>query len=156
MADSQNIPPPFRLAATGILAWLVPGLGHFLVGERRRGWIILLAIGLTFWGGIVIGGVRSTVDPGRLWFVAQVPGGAHSIVAYYLGQRSLRERRDDGRPVATQAITSRWQGAEIGTVYTAVAGLLNVLAILDALGRAELLERRSKGQPKQATRAGAS
>jgi hypothetical protein len=155
MADSSNIPPPFRLAATGILAWLVPGVGHLLIGERKRGWIILATIGLTFWGGIVIGGVRSTVDPGRLWFVAQVPVGAHAIAAYYLGQRSRAELAKAGGPVVVQSVTSRWQGAEIGTVYTGVAGLLNVLAILDALGRAEASDRRLKGRPKHAARAGA-
>ena len=156
MAESRTVPAPFRLVATGVLAWLVPGLGHLWIGERMRGWIILTTIGLTFWAGIVIGGVRGTVDPGRLWFLAQVTGGGHTIMAFYLGQHSQRSLAESGRPVATQAISSRWQGAEIGTVYTGVAGLLNVLAILDALGRAEASGSRLKGRQKARAEAKAS
>lgn len=147
------MPAPLRLGATGILGWLVPGLGHLWIGERVRGWIILVTIGLTFWAGIVIGGVRGTVDPGRLWFVAQVTGGGHTIVAFYLGQQAQRSLAQSGRPVAAQAISSRWQGAEIGTVYTGVAGLLNVLAILDALGRAEASDSRLKVRRKPSVQA---
>ena len=58
MAQHHSTPTIGRVAIIGLLAWLVPGLGHIANGERKRGLIILVTIACSFWGGIAIGGVR--------------------------------------------------------------------------------------------------
>ena len=37
MAEETKIDQPFFLVAVGLLGWAIPGGGHFLVGERKRG-----------------------------------------------------------------------------------------------------------------------
>jgi Family of unknown function (DUF6677) len=137
MANKPNLALGVKIPLAGLLAWIVPGLGHFFVGDRARGWIILITITLTFWGGVAIGGVRTSVDPQRqkLWFMAQVCCGSNTLAAYAWGQS---ERR--GLPEGALA-TSEWRSSELALVFTGVAGLLNLLAIMDALMRADPASR---------------
>jgi len=126
------------MTMTGLLSWLVPGLGHVFIGAKRRGIVIMVTIAVTFWGGVAIGGIRSTVNPHqrRLWFMAQIGAGSHAVVAGLLGTWSRRGQ-------SPQALsTSRWQSIEIAMVYTGIAGMLNLVVILDALARAEAPYRR--------------
>jgi hypothetical protein len=149
----------------GLLAWIFPGLGHWYLGHRARAIIITVVIAITFWTGVAIGGVKSTIDPqeNRIWFLAQVCAGTHTIVAaIWSGQlesvgyscphcKAVLPRRpsDDtpcprcGRRVAgfealTHTRLAFWPQVDIAVVYTGLAGLLNVLVILDAIARAEL------------------
>lgn len=121
-----------RMAVAGNLAWLVPGLGHFYLGQRVRGLVFLVTIVATFWTGIAIGGVRNTVDPveRRLWFVAQICTAGNTAVAWALAQVT----KEDG---AVKSAPAHWNSAEVGVHYTGVAGLLNLLIVLDAIARAE-------------------
>lgn len=132
----------------GFLAWLIPGLGHIYLGHRIRGIVCLVTITATFWTGVAIGGVQGTVDPHErtLWFMAQLFTGGNTLAAYGLhgvvepyqaaGQRS-------------SAAPANWLSSEVGVHYTGVAGLLNLLVILDALGRAEVPSstRRRRDHP---------
>lgn len=136
----------------GAVAWLVPGLGHILIGERNRGLIILITIAATFWGGVAIGGVRTAVDPHKkkLWFIAQMPCGGHTLAAYALGHQSRKALS------AAELVPARWNSAEVATVYTGVAGLLSILTILDTLIRADKpsrqrVRRTGSGTPAQVT-----
>lgn len=125
----------FRAAAAGLLGWVVPGLGHIFIGDRVRGVICMAAIVLTFWTGVAIGGVRGTVDPRErsLWFMAQLCTGANAGIAYV-----IRENTSTGDArIDRAAPPPSWVSAEIGVHYTGVAGLLNILIILDAIARAE-------------------
>jgi len=120
----------------GFLGWLVPGLGHIYLGHRVRGIVCLVTITVTFWTGVAIGGVQGTVDPKErtLWFMAQLCTGGNTLAAY--GLHSIVEPH----PVAGQrppAVLAHWLSSDVGVHYTGVAGLLNLLAILDALGRAD-------------------
>lgn len=122
------------MAVAGNLAWLVPGLGHLYLGQRVRGLVFLVTIVATFWTGVAIGGVRNTVDPveRRLWFVAQLCTAGNTAVAWALN----RVTADEG---ATKSAPAHWTSAEVGVHYTGVAGLLNLLIVLDAISRAESL-----------------
>ena len=127
MTRGSELPPIARVPIAGLLAWLVPGLGHLFIGERVRGWVCLITIAVTFWGGVAIGGVHETVNPQqrKAWFLAQSCTGGHALVAYFWARRLP----DD--PLA------HWQSVETAVVYSGVAGLLNLLVILDVLGRAD-------------------
>lgn len=124
----------FRAAATGLLGWLMPGMGHIFIGDRLRGVICMATIVLTFWSGVAIGGVRGTIDPHErsLWFVAQLCTGVNAGAAYAIRQVSTS---DSGLEQASAP--APWASSEIGVHYTGVAGLLNILIILDAMSRAE-------------------
>ena len=117
-----------RITLAGFLAWLVPGMGHLYLGHRRRGLILLVVIAITFWSGAAMGGISTTVDPQNrtAWFMAQVCTGAHALAA--LGCKSAMN--------GERAVYS-WQAEEVAVVYCGVAGLLNLLVILDALARAD-------------------
>jgi hypothetical protein len=64
------------------IAWLVPGLGHFLIGERARGIVFFLTIHLLFAGGLLIGGMRS-IKPAEqpIWTYTQYLAGWPMLVS---------------------------------------------------------------------------
>jgi len=130
-----------RAPIAAILAWLIPGLGHIFLGHKVRGVIFLVVITLTFWTGVAVGGVKC-VDPhkplqqqsstphhrGRArswWFFAQIMNGGYAVATHAVGVRSQR------------VSYLSWPSGDIASVYTGVAGLLNLLIIIDALVRAE-------------------
>lgn len=137
--------------AQAAAAWLLPGLGHVLIGQRTRGLIIGCTI-LGLWlAGLLIGGIsvidhKPTGDGGRqrfsLWFLGQAmlsPSLAVNVAHQQLKHVSMQrfdhppQPEDQPRPIFTPALG---RVAEIGTLYTALAGLLNLLAIMDvAWGR---------------------
>ena len=130
---SSSSPSPLRVPVAGLLAWIVPGLGHLYVGERGRGLIFMITIALTFWGGVAIGGVKNTVNPQErsLWFLGQVCAGVHPFAAIaWSRQVQVPPNTDKTKYIAYG------QMEDISIVYTAIAGMLNLLVILDALGRA--------------------
>jgi len=108
-----------------ICAWFVPGAGHWLLGLRGRGTVMCLAIGILFLLGLMLGSVH-VVDPyqHKAWFAAQILCGVPAIVTAML----------EAGPLAGQVVRDR--GFDYGLVYAGVAGLLNLLCILDAIYRA--------------------
>ena len=113
----------------GLLAWLIPGAGHWLLGEKNRGAIIFLAICTTFLFGIMLGTI-DVIDPQqhKAWFCAQVLCGFPTIITTILAQKLT--------DITIMDIFGR--SRDIGQVYIGVAGLLNLLCILDALYRTHL------------------
>lgn len=138
----SSLPSIIRLPIVGFLAWLVPGLGHIFIGQRSRGLVCLVTIVATFWTGVAIGGVRTTVDPKaqKMWFMAQMCSGGNALAAYGLQRMSVARVS----AASHAAMVSRWRAIDVAVHYTGVAGLLNVLVILDALGRAELAGRSKR------------
>jgi len=113
-----------------VLGWLWPGAGHISLGERKRGLYIMAGVLLLFVSGLLIGGVN-VVDrkDDRLWFIAQVFTGPVALAADYTNQRFLKTLPPE-QLNATQSISHL---NEIGKLYCALAGLMNLVAILDAL-----------------------
>jgi hypothetical protein len=64
-----------------------------------------------------------------LWFVGQLCTGSHALVVIGLNRQS----EIDPQEMVNTSFTS----VDIGVLYAGVAGLLNLLAILDALARAD-------------------
>jgi hypothetical protein len=128
----QRLSLPLPVVAA--IGWLVPGLGHVLIGERARGLILIVTITVTFWGGVAIGGVKHAVEPHErtLWFLGQICTGAHALVAY--GGGKLVQESGTDLPTMFRAYG---RSEEIAVVYTAICGMLNILIILDLLVRAE-------------------
>ncbi len=126
-----------------VLAWLWPGTGHIYLGERKRGFLVMFGVLFLFALGVLIGGVDS-VDrrDDRLWFLAQVLCGPIAIAVDAVNHRVLGPLPDDwvqryeaGDPAVVKRLRRKGLGHvnEMGTLYSALAGLMNLVAILDAL-----------------------
>jgi hypothetical protein len=105
-----------------LLAWVLPGAGHLYLGRRGKGLLFLGAIGALFLLGVAMKSrlqlYLGLEDPLALLFsIAQMAVGVPYFLARVLGFETGQ----------VTAVTY-----EYGNTYTAVAGLLNILVILDA------------------------
>lgn len=111
------------LFLVGIGAWAVPGGGHFLIGQRKHALILFLTITLTFLTGLYIGSIGIIDSVGaKPWYLAQL---LTSPVVGVIGQIAQKGYY----PVAGHP-------QDYAQIYTALAGLLNLLCILNAVYRA--------------------
>jgi hypothetical protein len=134
---TDTIPPVWNLPAA-VAAWLVPGLGHILSGHVKRGVILLICIGGLWTSGLLIGGVsvvstRSVNGTLRAWFLGQAMIAPSFVVEYTHDRLRARTEGNDPSPYDETIAFSPAYGraAEIGTLYCALAGMLNLLAIID-------------------------
>ncbi len=120
------------LLTVGLLAWLIPGAGHFLIKEKKRALIISITIILTFCTGLYVGSI-GIINPvgAKPWYVAQIMNSP--IVAVLGYQATTGDYRVFGRP------------NEIGQIYTSIAGLLNLLCIVNAVYLAHLRKIETAG-----------
>ena len=104
-----------------VCGWLVPGAGHLLLGRWVRASLLFLSIFLMFVIGIALKGkvyLPNTGDPlDMLNFVGDLGLGALYFVTRIF---------DLGASTVQLAI------ADYGTKFIVVAGLLNVIAAIDA------------------------
>jgi len=159
LVDLRNRP----LAA--LLAWLIPGAGHFYQGRRIKAAIFFVCILYIWILGFGIGGshvVYSSWQPGdkRWHYYLQAGAGIVAFPAYLQGRRMndatdsfTRETNRDYEPLwggfmappfrpvleSEADEVAAWYakygaGYEMGTWYTVIAGLLNILVIYDAYG----------------------
>lgn len=140
--SKEPLPPVVRVPLAAVLAWFVPGGGHFFLGYRAHALIAFVVITTTFWSGVAIGSVQGTVAPNarKLWFMAQICTGDNALAAvalhYAVDADSYRSPKLNPK--------AQWLSAEVGVHYTGVAGLLNLLLIIDAVVRADPSYRGSK------------
>ena len=105
-----------------VLGWLLPGLGHLYLGRRTKGLIFLTCLLALFLLGVAMESrlqlYLGLEDPLALLFsLAQMAMGVPYFAARALGYEAGK----------VTSITY-----EYGNTFTAVAGLLNILVILDA------------------------
>lgn len=154
----SRVPAPLVAAA----GWLVPGAGYWVIGQRARGATIGMTIVVLYLLGLLISGIRVLDVPGydsdgiqirinpqgrrvsspdggwvlthggliaevanKPWFVPQIMAGPITLISAGFSVRAAQE----GAP------RSHARLAEIGTLYTAIAGMLNLMAIIDAAHR---------------------
>ena len=112
---------------TILSAWFLPGAGHLLEGRWKRG----LIIGAVIWGmyiiAVISGGAYypgfDFADGALLYLLnifARLGNGLGSLISFFL----------TANPPANVAA---WATFEYGGRFLEVAGLLNFLAILDAV-----------------------
>ena len=140
------------------LAFLLPGAGHYYQGRRNKAYLFAVCILSLFFLGLFVGQGRVVYaawnpEEYRIQFPAQLCVGIPAFPAAIQGWIHRDDakngfiRQGDGTwswfnfmaaPSSTSEL-SKWHfdasaGFELGTLYTAVAGLLNLLAIFDAYG----------------------
>lgn len=133
---------PLALTA-GLLGWIWPGLGHLKNGDGRRGRLVMLGVVGLFLMGVLVGGV-DCVDRKEdgLWFVAQAGTGPIALVTdaantYLLKGGRVGEMLPLTLPNGSVSQVNSFRGVgavnDVGTLFTAMAGLMNVVALLDAM-----------------------
>ncbi|MBN2217010.1 MAG: hypothetical protein JW719_06510 [Pirellulales bacterium] len=147
-------------ALAALLAWLIPGLGHFYQGRWAKAVLLFVCIMGTFVYGLYLGSdpavgwgrvVYWTWQPGekRLYYFCQIGVGLPAVPAIIQAIRvhggegpmgtfmappflGAEKNAPPGRIALDQIHRRLGRYFELGTIYTAVAGLLNILAIFDA------------------------
>jgi hypothetical protein len=108
------------MPALMVAAWLVPGLGHLLLGRRQRAALFALVIVTAFVVGIALDGeliMPRAGDPlSYLAAIANLGSGVLFIVARLAGL---------GGGVVTAA------SYEYGNTFLLTAGMMNLLLVLD-------------------------
>ncbi|MSR29502.1 MAG: hypothetical protein EXS03_08020 [Phycisphaerales bacterium] len=126
-------------------------MGQILLGHRRRGVYAMTGVVGLFLGGIFVGGV-DCVDrrEDALWFYAQAGVGPIAFGADWVNSSLLKTGRigelvdspppfmSRDAPPKVSTFKSVTPMNEIGTLYCALAGLMNIVVILDALKRRPL------------------
>ena len=104
-----------------LLAWLLPGGGHLWLRRWGRGALLLASISVMFFLGIALGGRFFQFRPSdiveTLGFLGDFCSGLLFLAAHW---------------AEYYATISASPMADYGTKFLLVAGLLNVLCILDA------------------------
>lgn len=141
-----------------LLGWLVPGLGHLYQGRRAKGLLFMVCILGTFFYGLFLSDGRAVYASWTAWdqrlpYLCQIGVGVPAmpaLVQNYLVRRDKRPWLGGAMaPPATRQERDDWYRElhryfELGTVYTMIAGLLNILAIYDAFaGPVQLAPREN-------------
>jgi TM2 domain-containing membrane protein YozV len=147
----STTPVPLRnryLAA--VLAWLIPGLGHFYQGRRGKGILYAVCLLSLYFVGFALGEgkivywrwVSPLQNPDKfcLHYIGQffiglaaLPGLIQGTLHYYGFAPILGGFMAEPSQNVINGLQLHGKLIEVGTIYTTVAGLLNVLAIYDAL-----------------------
>jgi hypothetical protein len=139
---------PYKAA---FLAWLCPGLGHFYQGRTGKGWLYAICILSLYFVGFAMGEgkivywrwVSPLTNPEHfsLYYIGQFFVGLPALPALIQGTLQYFDFQttflwgfmSPPDPIVLNGLTRRLSKlVEFGTIYTTVAGLLNVLAIYDA------------------------
>jgi len=161
---------------SAFLAWLIPGLGHLYQGRTAKAILFFVCIMGTFAYGVCLGG-RSDLGWGRavylswrpddksLPFLCQIWIGLPAFPALIQANRvksgkpplwggfmAPPELGSDG-PEGNPTLHEVWKGLstrlEYAITYTMIAGLLNILVILDALAGPVFPERKEEDEREE-------
>ena len=132
MAKTDTNPTSARPAATPapltamavlapLLGWLIPGAGHLIQKRWIRGILLMGSVAAMFFLGLAMQGKIYQPNTGDLLDILGFVGDIGAGGLYIAGRMG-----DWGASVITQAT------ADYGTKYIVVAGLLNVMSMVDA------------------------
>jgi hypothetical protein len=127
-------------AVAAIIGWIIPGGGYAVIRDYKRAAIIFVVITLMFLTGLYVGSVAviDTINA-KAWFYAQIlVSPAVELIA---------------RNVARSGASVYGKPAEIGQLYTALAGILNIVCVFKAAAIAahgNLVYKKDKEKTKNA------
>jgi hypothetical protein len=156
MTERDPAPPPDRLERTllaVLAAWLVPGLGHVLLGRIRRGLVFSFLVLASFGLGLAHDGriaLRDDRQPllSTLQVVANLGVGPADLIARWAvyGGVPYSVPRDPFHPSRERLLgllreRTRSSLSIYGTAYLWTAGLMNLLLLFDVwdIGRGRKL-----------------
>ena len=101
-----------------LLAWFVPGLGHWIIGRRGKAILFFTTITLTFLVGVLMAEGRNlSYERDGFYFLAYMFNAGETLVGW-VATRHLE-------------LTHHVRYLQLGFLYTAVACLLNLVAMMD-------------------------
>ncbi len=123
--QKQPLPPIGAWGPAVALAWLVPGGGHFLLKRTGRGVLLLAAVAGMFACGLMMRGAMFHPESGDLLttiintggFLGDIASGLLYLLSVWFGY---------SQPDVAGHVH------DYGTKFLVTAGLLNVLAMVDA------------------------
>jgi uncharacterized protein DUF6677 len=127
MTETKTAAPPavYPLTSKSILVliagWLVPGAGHFMLKKWYRGLLLFVSVLAMFALGIGMQGKVYSPNTGDILDMLGFVGDVGSGILYFAAQIM-----DLGRGAIHIAV------ADYGTKFIIVAGLLNIMAAIDA------------------------
>ena len=111
----------------GLISWFLPGVGHILQGRWKRGVVIGLVVWMMFFIAVLSGGIYypgfSFKDGALLYLLnifAKLGNGLGTIISFLMMSNPPHN-------------VAAWPTFEYGGRFLEVAGLLNYLALLDAV-----------------------
>jgi hypothetical protein len=161
-------PYPLRLKnryLAGLLAWLVPGLGHLYQGRVKKAILFAVCIHGLFWTGFAQGSwkvvwLRWDRQEQTWAYLAQFGMGAAALPALVnepAQRRWLPEAiRDFELPPPEETLNELHlkygKLMDVFVIYTVVAGLLNYFVIYDALAGPALKDEEERELAEQSAR----
>jgi len=126
MADNKPAAPPShpvtaRSIAVLIVGWLIPGAGHLMLRKWSRAALLFISVIVMFVLGIKMQGKVYSANTGDILDMLGFVGDVGSGILYFAAQIM-----DLGRGAIHIAV------ADYGTKFIIVAGLLNIMAAIDA------------------------
>ncbi|MEM7168047.1 MAG: DUF6677 family protein [Planctomycetota bacterium] len=118
-----------------VAGWLVPGLGHYLAGWRRKGVILFLIIATSFLVGLELSDWEAVSrDLHEYAFYAEIwVGGATLPLLHYDPVRKAKKVLHRDATINQYEHVPRYN--DTGVLFCAVAGLLNLLVLFDLAER---------------------
>ena len=111
-----------RLFAYMLIAWLIPGAGHYLLGRRARGVVFLLLVMASVIIGCSLEGNLHRILPNEPLTILATIGAMGMGAVYFILRFALGYAGD--------VISATY---EYGTAFLLTAGLMNLLLILDVM-----------------------
>ena len=172
--DTKLLKNPFLAA---ILAWLVPGLGHWYQGRRPKAVLFFVCIMSVFLFGCYLGSDREygpvrtvyakwTKGERRLFFIPQAFIGVAAIPATLQENRvkqgfpprwggfmappnSPEATKPEGNPTLDDLYHKMGnRNFELGTIFTVIAGFMNIIVIFDVIS-GPIIEREEEKKDKK-------
>jgi hypothetical protein len=119
---SESAVPRGRAATAALLAWIVPGLGHYYLGRRRTGILFAIIVTVCFVLGLSFEGRLYTVEQGQPLTILA------TFAVYGAGILNIAARTLSSNVGGTVLAPTY----EYGCAYILTAGLMNLLLMLDA------------------------
>ncbi len=138
MATKSKVDHGLLLIVVGLAAWALPGGGHFIIKERKRGIIIFVTVTLTFLAGLYVGSIAVIDRVGaKPWYAAQIMTSPVVGLVANVTETSVTEGGE-------RRYVSYGRCHDVGQIYTSIAGMLNLLCIISAVymtwcGRGEMI-----------------
>lgn len=129
MTETTAPPTPVPVPIAGrsaylamVLAWLIPGLGHYYLGRRRTAAAFAVIVVLTFVAGLSFQGRLYSIEQGQPLTILA------TFAVWGAGLLNIAARLFTENPGGSILSVTY----EYGCAYLLTAGLMNLLLILDA------------------------
>ena len=134
-SSTQGSLSPFTVLLCMVATWIVPGLGHWILGRRGKAVLYFALLTFTFLLGMYLADFRNvrTDDDFKLYFLGESLIAGLAFPAHWL-TRNLELVQPQPR-------------LDVGLLFSTVAGIMNVCVIVDVYETACPRPQQAAPQP---------